>query len=268
MGGSCICDGQLLQMACARDGNDGGCFCRNLYLRWTAHLLCLLQLERSGAVAVCAECVRMAVVVKHDALVGEIVVRIGGRPKPGVMRRHGERERLADEKIRRELESLFSDDRAHLCQGSPLAHAQRNRQTPQPLAELILVEVKGELRRTVETISISLHDERVDRAVQSCIEIGQQQPNFVVDGALSVGAFCADSRILRIPVMEQVLCRENIRALTRGLCLPIGGELREKVVVVGTTLCSCEEVVKERRSPLVIAPEHAEIIAHHISFPF
>ena len=50
--------------------------------------------------------------------------------------------------------------------------------------------------------------------------------------------------------------------------LPVRGELHEKVVVVGVLLRACEEIVKERRSPLVVAPEYAEIVAHHISFLF
>ena len=66
--------------------------------------------------------------------------------------------------------------------------------------------------------------------------------------------------------MEQVLRRENIRALTHGLCLPIGGESGKKVLVVGVLLRPREEVVKERRSLLIVVPEYAEIVAHNISF--
>ena len=62
--------------------------------------------------------------------------------------------------------------------------------------------------------------------------------------------------------MEQVLRRENIRALTRGLCLPIGGELREEDIVVGIALRACQQIVKEGRGLLVVLPKYAEIIRH------
>ena len=83
---------------------------------------------------------------------------------------------------------------------------------------------------------MSLHGGRIVLAAECLVGGGEELPDLGVERALCAGTFCAYSGVFRIPVMEQVLRCKNIRALTRGLCLPVGGELREKIVVVGIML--------------------------------
>ena len=80
------------------------------------------------------------------------------------------------------------------------------------------------------------------------------------------GTFRADNGVLCISIREKILRREDVGVCRIPARLAVRGELYEKVVVVGVLLRACEEVVKERRSPLVVVPECAEIVAHNISF--
>ena len=83
---------------------------------------------------------------------------------------------------------------------------------------------------------MALHGGRIAFAAECLIGRGEELPDLGVERALCAGAFCAYGGVFRIAVMEQVLCRKDIGALTRGCCLTIGGELHEKIVVVGITL--------------------------------
>ena len=83
---------------------------------------------------------------------------------------------------------------------------------------------------------MSLHGSRIAFAPECFVGGGEELPDLSVEWAPCAGTLCAYGGVFRIAVMEQVLRGENIRALTRGRCLTIGGELHEKVVVVGALL--------------------------------
>ena len=83
---------------------------------------------------------------------------------------------------------------------------------------------------------MALHGGRIAFAPECFVGDGKDLPDLSVERAPCTGAFRAYRRILRVTVMEQVLRRENIRALSCGRCLTIGGKLCEKVVVVSALL--------------------------------
>ena len=83
---------------------------------------------------------------------------------------------------------------------------------------------------------MALHSGRIAFAAEGLIGGGEELPDLGVERALCAGTLCAYGGVFYITVMEQILRRKNIRALTRGCCLTIDGELHEKIVVVGITL--------------------------------
>ena len=115
----------------------------------------------------------------------------------------------------------------------------------------------------VKPVGKSLHIDRIHLAVEGFVGNGEDLPDLVVERTFFAGTFRADRRILRVTVMEEILRRKDIRALTRGRCLPIRGELHEKGVVVGILLRPCEEIVKEPLRVCIVAPEYAEIVVLH-----
>ena len=74
-------------------------------------------------------------------------------------------------------------------------------------------------------------------------------------------------------MVEEIPGGKDVRALTLGRSLPIGGKPCEKVVVKGIALRTREEIVKERRGVLIIVPEYHEIVLHfslspHMDYAF
>ena len=109
---------------------------------------------------------------------------------------------------------------------------------------------------------IRLHDKRIRIACRRCVRTAKHRPERRLDSAQTKGALCADDGAFCISICEKILRGEDVGVCGIPSCLPIRGELHEKVVVVGALLRTCEEVVKERRSLLVIAPEYADIVVH------
>ena len=111
---------------------------------------------------------------------------------------------------------------------------------------------------------MALHGGRIAFAAEGFVGGGEELPDLGVEWAPCAGTLCAYGGVFRIAVMEEILCRKDIGALTRGRCLTIGGELHEKVVVVGGLLRPCEEIIEEPLRVLIIVPEYAEIVVHLI----
>ena len=83
---------------------------------------------------------------------------------------------------------------------------------------------------------MSLHGGRIAFAPECFVGGGEELPDLGVERAPCAGTLCAYGGVFRIAVMEEILCRKDIGALSCGRCLTIGGKLREKVVVVGALL--------------------------------
>ena len=83
---------------------------------------------------------------------------------------------------------------------------------------------------------MALHGGRIAFAPECFVGGGEELPDLSVERAPCAGTFCTHGGVFRIAVMEEILRGENIRALTCGRCLTIGGKLCEKVVVVGALL--------------------------------
>ena len=72
---------------------------------------------------------------------------------------------------------------------------------------------------------------------------------------------------------KQIARGEDVRTLRVRRSLPIGGKLREEIIVVCAVLCAVEEIVKERRGVLIIVPEYRKIVLHfslspHMDYAF
>ena len=110
---------------------------------------------------------------------------------------------------------------------------------------------------------IRLHDKRIRIAFRRCVRTAKHRPERRLDSAQAKGAFRADDAAFCISIREKILRGEDVGVRGIPACLTIGGELHEKVVVVGILFRACEKSIKERRSLLVIAPECAEIVVLH-----
>ena len=129
--------------------------------------------------------------------------------------------------------------------------------------------IRRERERTVQQLRrIRLHDNRIGIACRRCVCTAKHRPDRRLDRAQAKGTFRADDGAFCISICEKILRGEDVGVCGIPSRLPIGGELHEEVVVAGILLRTCEEIIKERRSLLVIAPKCAEIVAHNISFPF
>ena len=145
---------------------------------------------------------------------------------------------------------------------------QRNSETAQSLLQIGRCQAQGKFRCLVKPVGKTLHIDRIHLAVEGFVGNGEDLPDLVVERTFFVGPLCAYGGVFRIAVIEQILRRKDIGALTRRRCLAIGGKLREEIVVVGLSLRPCEEIIKKPLCMFIIVPEYAEIVAHHISFPF
>ena len=116
----------------------------------------------------------------------------------------------------------------------------------------------------IKPVGISLHGNRVSITAELLVDSGEDTPHLKVNGPLGIRPFPACGSIFYITVMEEILRRKNIGALTRGRCLTIRGKLHEEVVVVGALLRACEEIIEEPLRVLIIVPEYAEIVVHLI----
>ena len=117
-----------------------------------------------------------------------------------------------------------------------------------------------------EPVGVALHEECVSIAAERLAGTREHLEDRRLERAQTKGAFRADNGVLCISIREKILRGEDVGVCRIPARLAVRGELYEKVVVVGVLLRACEEVVKERRSPLVVVPECAEIVAHNISF--
>ena len=192
----------------------------------------------------------------------EGVVRIACRPEVGAVRRHRQRQRFADEDIALKVHARSLHCGTHLDQRGEIAEAERHGKAALFLCIAALQEICGKFRREIQSIGITVHRERVRRMPELRVDRGEELPHLVVHGAQCIGAFGANERRIRFPVMQQVVRGEDVRPLARRGSLPIGGELCEELVVICLALHACEKIVKECGGSIVVLPKYAEIVCH------
>ena len=112
---------------------------------------------------------------------------------------------------------------------------------------------------------VALHDQCLRPAPDSLIGTCKHTPKSRLNRPCTIDALGTDRCCLRIAVMEQILRGKEIRMCRLRRLLPVCRQLREELVVKGAALRTCKEIVKERRSTFVIAPEQRQIIVHFVS---
>ena len=151
--------------------------------------------------------------------------------------------------------------------GSVARLSHRDREPIQCLlCKRVLREIEG--NRDIEIArQISLHDERIRMVTEHSVPACEQLPNRMICGAVFIGAFGAENGVFRIALVQEIARGKDICVYRVTARRAIGGELREKVVVICLALRACEKIVKECGGSIVVMPKYAEIVCHVAFLP-
>ena len=230
--------------------------------------LCLLQVKYDIATSVFCEPIRMTDLLDCVTSVREkFILPIDSCPETDTLW-HSQGELFSDKEIGAKMElsifyysTLFQEWRISVC-------TLGNGKTGKSVAQFVCWKHEGRKRCLVEAVSVALHPPSTQQMTSLSVGSCQNSPYRKIDGTQTERTFPTDDGIFDIAVGETVPCRKDIGVYCIAARFPISGELREEIVVVGISLRSCEKIVKDRSSLLIITPKYAEIVPHRNSLSF
>ena len=107
-----------------------------------------------------------------------------------------------------------------------------------------------------------MYDERIRIAVHGGIGTREHRPDGRADGTCRICPLCAEDGVFRIALVEEILRGKDVRMHIAAAHRAIGGELREKVVVIRFALCTREQLIEECGGSIVVLPKYAKIVCH------
>ena len=118
----------------------------------------------------------------------------------------------------------------------------------------------------IQPAAVALHRNRIEFAADIFVRRCKHAPHLVVYGMFPICTLAAEDGVLRIPMMKEILRGKDVG--TRGVrrFRAVGGELREKIIVVGAALRAREESIKECSGAFIVMPKYCVTVGHHISF--
>ena len=170
---------------------------------------------------------------------------------------------LADVNIVDELHGTVFKNRTADDQRRVARHIRRHGEAAERLITRTIPR-KGGAERILRgsPLDISPDCERIAFASERTVCSGENVPHGEIQWAFLKGTLPAECGVLRIAAREEVECGKDIRTLTCGGSLPIGGKYGEKVVVEGVPLRTRQQIAEKFVSTYVVAPEYAEIVRH------
>ena len=164
------------------------------------------------------------------------LVDVGAHPEAIASCGHREGQLLADENIQLKAQLIILNRGAVDCERRIAGEICRHRKSAERLLLHLFRKCEAELLLRVHALDMPPHRDGVEFPSNLRIGGGEHLPYREVHGALLIGALPAENGGLGIPLRKQIARSKDVCALGVRRLLPIGGKLRQKIIVVCAAL--------------------------------